>query len=166
MDEPPKDRVKLIEANLHLPYHYYAGDHRALYLRALGDKRILGSRCSVSGKVFVPPVMNSPETLAPCTEIVELPDRGVVTTFCIVNLPVYGRDLKLPYVVASIALDGADISLYGLIQECEAEDVRMGTRVEAVWMPDGERVGDHTDIRYFRPTGEPDAPLETFIHRL
>lgn len=166
MNEPPKDRVKYIDANLHLPYHYYAGDCRALYLRALAEKRILGSRCSASGKVFVPPVMNSPETLAPCLEIVELPDHGVVTTFCIVNVPVYGRDLELPYVVASIALDGADISLYGLIQECKAADVRMGTRVEAVWAPDGERVGDHTDIRYFRPTGEPDAPLESFIHRL
>jgi hypothetical protein len=42
----------------------------------------------------------------------------------------------------------------------------MGTRVEAVWKPDAERQGDHTDIRYFRPTGEPDAPLDSFIHRL
>ena len=50
--------------------------------------------------------------------------------------------------------------------ECAAADVRMGTRVEAVWKPDGERQGDHTDIRYFRPTGEPDAPFESFIHRL
>ena len=166
MSEPPKERVKYIDTHLNLPYHYYAGDYKALYLRALKDKKILGSRCSKTGKVFVPPVIASPESLAPCDEIVELPHRGIVTTFCVVNIQVFGRDIEVPYVVASVALDGADVSLYSLIQECAAADVRMGTRVEAVWKPDGERQGDHTDIRYFRPTGEPDAPFESFIHRL
>jgi hypothetical protein len=90
----------------------------------------------------------------------------VVTTFCIVNIPVIGRNLEIPYVGASVALDGADLSMLALIQECKPEDARMGMRVEAVWKPDGERRGDHEDILYFRPTGEPDAPLESFIHRL
>jgi hypothetical protein len=35
-----------------------------------------------------------------------------------------------------------------------------------VWKPDGERRGDHEDILYFRPTGEPDAPFDSFSHRL
>lgn len=166
MNEPPKERIKYVQADLNLPYHYYAGDYRALYLRALKDRKILGSKCSKTGKVFVLPLMSSPESHELCQEIVEVSDRGVVTTFCVVNVPVYGRDIDLPYVVASVALDGADVSIYGLIQECAAADVHMGTRVEAVWAPDGERKGDHTDIRYFRPTGEPDAPLESFIRRL
>lgn len=166
MNQPPEQGIRYVQTNLNLPYHYYAGDYRALYLHALKDKKILGSKCSKTGKVFVPPVMNSSESFEPCNEIVELPDRGIITTFCVVNVPVYGRDLELPYVVASIALDGADLSIYGLIQECKATDVKMGTRVEAVWKPDGERQGDHTDIKYFRPTGEPDAPFESFIHRL
>jgi hypothetical protein len=89
-----------------------------------------------------------------------------VTTFCVVCIPVIGREIELPYVAASVALDGADISIFAAIQECKAPDVRMGMRVEAVWKPDAERQGNHEDILYFRPTGEPDAPLESFIHRL
>jgi len=166
VSEPPKEPVRYVEAKLNLPYHYVAGDHRARYLRALKEKKILGSRCSKTGKVFVPPLVASPESLAPCEELVELSGRGVVTTFCIVNIPVIGRAIELPYVAASVALDGADISIYALIQECRPEDVRMGMRVEAVWKPDGERQGDHGDIQYFRPTGEPDAPLASFINRL
>ena len=166
MNEPPKEPVKYIQTDLRLPYHYYAGDCKALYLRALKDKRILGSKCSKTGRVFVPPIISSPESFEPCNELVEVADRGIVTTFCVVNVPVYGRDIELPYVVASVALDGADVSIYGLVQECKAADVHMGIRVEAVWKPDGERQGDHTDIRYFRPTGEPDEPFESFIHRL
>ena len=166
MNEPPKEPVKYVDANVHLPYNYVAGDYKARYLRALKDKKILGSKCSKTGKVFVPPVVNSPQSLAPCTEFVEVPGRGVITTFCIVNIPVIGRTLEIPYVAASVALDGADISIFALIQECKAADVRMGMRVEAVWKPDGERDGSHEDIQYFRPTGEPDAPQEFYIDRL
>ncbi len=166
MSEPPKEPVKYVETTVHLPYHYVAGDCKAQYLRALKDKKILGSKCSKTGKVFVPPVVNSPESFAPASELVEVADRGIITTFCVVNIPVIGRNLEIPYVAASVALDGADISIFALIQECKAGEVRMGMRVEAVWKPDGEREGSHEDILYFRPTGEPDAPKDFYIHRL
>jgi len=166
MSEPPKEPIKYVNSRVCLPYDYVAGDHRALYLRSLKDKKILGSKCEKTGRVFVPPVICSPESFAPANEIVEVADRGVITTFCIVNIPVTGRTLELPYVAASVALDGADISIFALIQEVKPEDVRMGMRVEAVWKPDGERQGDHEDILHFRPTGEPDAPIESFIRRL
>ncbi|HZP43704.1 MAG TPA: Zn-ribbon domain-containing OB-fold protein [Candidatus Binatia bacterium] len=164
--EPPKEPVKYVDATVRLPYRYVAGDYRATYLRALKDKTILGSRCARTGKVFVPPVVASPESFAPCEEFVEVADRGVVTTFCIVRIPVIGREIELPYVAASVALDGADISIYALIQECRPEDVRMGMRVAAVWKPDGERVGSWEDILHFRPTGEPDAAPATYLDRL
>lgn len=164
--EPPKEPVKYVEANLYLPYRYVAGDYRARFMRGLQRKKFVGSKCSKTGKVFVTPLVNSPESFAPATEFVELDGRGVVTTFCIVNIPVIGRDLQLPYVAASVALDGADISIFGAVQECEPVNVHMGMRVEAVWKPDGERTGSFDDVRYFRPTGEPDAPPQSYINRL
>ncbi len=57
MNEPPKEPVKYVESTVYLPYHYVAGDNRARYLRALKDKHILGSKCSKTGKVFVPPLV-------------------------------------------------------------------------------------------------------------
>jgi hypothetical protein len=166
MHEPPKDPIRYIDSNVYLPYDYVAGDLKAIFLRALADKRILGSRCAKTGKVFVSPLVNSPESFAPCEELVEVSDEGVMTTFCIVNIPVIGRDLELPYVAASVALDGADISIFALIQGIKPDEARMGMRVRAVWKPDGERVGSHEDISHFEPTGEPDAPLESFLRRL
>jgi hypothetical protein len=166
MSAPPEEPIKYVETNVYLPYSYVAGDYKARFLRALKERKIIGSRCSKTGRVFVPPLVNSPESFAPADEFVEVADRGVVTTFCIVNIPVLGRDLRLPYVAASVALDGADLSIFSAIQECKPEDVRMGMRVEAVWKPDGERAGSFEDLLYFRPTGEPDAPRESYIHRL
>src|SRR3989442_9585995 len=165
-DGPPKEPVKYVEKQVPLPSRYVAGDYKARCLAALKDKAILGSKCSRTGKLFVPPIVASPESFAPCDELIPVADRGVVTTFCIVNIPVIGRSIELPYVAASVALDGADISIYALIQECAPADVRMGMRVEAVWKPDGERQGDHEDILYFRPTGEPDVPPASFLNRL
>src|SRR6185369_18048084 len=128
MNEPPKEPVKYVDSHVRLPYHYVAGDYRALQLRAFKDKKILGSKCSKTGKVFIPPIVNSPESFAPCDEFVEVSDNGVVTTFCIVCIPVIGRDIELPYVAASVALDGADISIFAAIQECKAAEDRKSTR--------------------------------------
>jgi uncharacterized OB-fold protein len=166
MQEPPKEPIKYVDANLYLPYRYVAGDYRARFFQSMKNKKFLGSRCSKTGKVFVSPLVNSPESFAPANEFVEVEGRGIVTTFCIVNIPVIGRDLQLPYVAASVALDGADISIFGAVQECKPEDVHMGMRVEAVWKPDGERTGSFDDVLYFKPTGEADAAAESFINRL
>jgi len=166
MREPPADPVKYIETTIYLPYRYIAGDYRARAMRGLKNKQFIGSKDAKTGKVFVTPLVCSPENLAPATEFVTLEGRGVVTTFCIVNIPVIGRDLQLPYVAASVALDGADISIFAAIQEIPADEVRMGMRVEAVWKPDGERTGSFDDVLYFKPTGEPDADPGSYINRL
>jgi hypothetical protein len=60
--------------------------------------------------------------------------------------------------------DGADIALMGLIQEIPTEEVRMGLRVEAVW--DENPTTSLNSIKYWRPTGEPDADYETYRHHL
>lgn len=92
-------------------------------------------------------------------------DRGIVTTFVVVNVAFHGQEMPLPYVLARVLLDGADTSILHVLGEVEPREVRMGMRVEAVWRD--ERTGfPNDDIRHFRPTGEPDAPLEEFIERL
>ena len=149
MSEPPKEPVKYVEATLRLPYHYVAGDYRARYLLALKDKKILGSKCSTTGKVFVPPLVASPESFAPCEELVQVADRGVVTTFCIVRIPVIGRNVELPYVAASVALDGADTALAHVVKD-DLERLRVGARVEVVWAV--ERTGTIRDLECFRVT--------------
>ena len=52
----------------------------------------------------------------------------------------------------------------GLIQEVPIEEVRMGLRVEAVW---ADELGPTmSSIKYWKPTGEPDADYETYKHHL
>jgi hypothetical protein len=42
----------------------------------------------------------------------------------------------------------------------------MGMRVEAVWKPREEWGTTIENIAHFRPTGEPDAPYESFANQL
>ena len=116
--------------------------------------------------MYVPPRGSCPTCGVPTDEEVELVNRGIVTTFCVVNVPFYGNLIEMPYVAASILLDGADIAFQHLVQEIPAGQVRMGMRVEAVWAPPEERGPTLESIRYFRPTGEPDAPYEAYSEHL
>jgi uncharacterized OB-fold protein len=100
------------------------------------------------------------------SDIVELPHQGTVTSFCIVNVPFAGATVQIPYTSAQILLDGADIPLMGLIQEVDANEVRMGMRVEAVWVPEGERGPTMDTIKHWRPTGEDDAAIDDVLKRM
>jgi uncharacterized OB-fold protein len=96
----------------------------------------------------------------PTREQVDLPHKGTLTSFCIVNVQFYGQAMEVPYTSGLIKLDGADLPLMHLLQEVPVEDVHIGMRVEAVWVDD-EKIGPTLEsIRYFRPNGEPDAEVD------
>ena len=96
------------------------------------------------------------------TEDVELGNAGTVTTYCVVNVPFAGQSIEIPYICAQILLDGANLSFMGLIQEIPTDEVRMGLRVEAVWVDESELVPSLASVKFFRPTGEPDADYDTY----
>ena len=136
------------------------------FLRALEEGKLLGARTGESGKVYFPPKEADPATGLELDNFIELPDRGTVTTFAIINIPFAGQRIKPPYVAAYVLLDGADIAFLHLIQEIDATEVRMGMRVEAVWKPREEWGLGIDNIEYFKPTGEPDADYDTYKHHL
>ena len=143
------ERVYGIKTPIRLDYTYTAGRARSAFLRAIGERRIVGERCPECRRVFVPPGGACPTCGVPTEGEVEVADRGVIAQFCIVNLPFYGQQIAPPYVCASVRLDGADTTLFHLVQEIPVEAVRTGMRVEAAW--DDERAPTVESIRYFRP---------------
>jgi uncharacterized OB-fold protein len=153
-------------APVRLEYTFIAGQATTRFLRGIAEGRIVGQRCQACRKVYVPPRGSCPTCAVPLHEEVELAGRGIVTSFCIVNVPFAGQAVRPPYASASVLLDGADIPLFHLLQEVDAADVRMGMRVEPVWAPPGERGPTMDSIRYFRPTGEPDAPFDAYKEHL
>jgi uncharacterized OB-fold protein len=154
--------VRSIRAPVRLEYRYTPGMASTRFLRGLEQGRILGERCPGCRKVYAPPRGACAACGLPTDEEVELDGRGTVTTFCVVNVPFYGQKIQIPYVSATILLDGSDIGMMHLIQEVDADKVHMGMRVEPVWVDPEERKPTLESIKYFRPSGEPDAAFESY----
>ncbi|MCX6469743.1 MAG: OB-fold domain-containing protein [Corynebacteriales bacterium] len=154
----------MITTPIGLAIDHTATVEESWYLEGLKNGKLYGNR--TADGVYFPPRQASPATGEPAGERVELPDHGIITTFCIVNVPFLGQQIKPPYVAAYVLLDGADIGFLHLILEVEASEVRMGMRVQAVWRDESE--WDHTlrNISHFRPTGEPDADYDSYKSHL
>ena len=156
------DPVKSIRTPASLQYTYSAGLASSRFLHQVAQKRLVGQRCPVCQKVYVPPRGSCPTDGVPTVEDVELRDNGTITSFCVVNVPFMGTLMEIPYTSGLILLDGSDIPIMHLIQEVDVNDVHSGMRVEAVWVPDEEIGPTLESIKYFRPNGEPDAPYDTY----
>jgi hypothetical protein len=157
--------VGMIISPVRLSYDHTVSPGESSYLLALAEGRLIGQRCPVCGKVYVPPRGACPVDGVPTRDEVQLPDTGIVTTFCVVNVPFQGQKYPSPYVAASVLIDGADIAFQHLILGCPPDVVRMGMRVKAVWKPREEWDVGH-NIDHFEPTGEPDAPYDSYAHHL
>jgi uncharacterized protein len=169
---PPEglDPVTMLVVPTAIEIQHSASQPESTFLRALEQGRLVGARTGGSGgpkgKVYFPAREADPATGQQLDEFVELPDKGTVTTFAIINIPFAGQRIKPPYVAAYVLLDGADIPFLHLVTEIDPAEVRMGMRVQAVWKPQEEWGLGIDNIDYFRPTGEPDADYDTYRHHL
>ena len=157
-----EDPITGIVCPIRLDYTITPGRAQTRFLRGLENGKLLGQRCPATGKVYMPPRGSSPTHGLPTTEEVEVADRGTVTTFCVVNLQFASPVREIPYVCAQILLDGADIPFFFVVQEVDVNEIRMGMRVEAVWKDPSEWGPTLENILFFKPTGEADAPRESY----
>ena len=160
MSEP----FKRLKAPVRLDYQITAGRDLSRFLAGIAERRFVGKRCPACRRVYVPPRGACPACGVGLTDEVAVADRGTLTTFCVVNIPVEGRTIELPYVYGSVLLDGAHIAFAHLIQGLPVEEMRMGLRVRAEWAK--EPAPTMESILCFAPTGEPDAPFEAYAEHL
>jgi uncharacterized OB-fold protein len=151
------ESVQSLRAPASLHYDYTPGIATTRFLRALKEKKLTGEVCPESGKVYIPPRGVSPTSGLVTTELVELAHVGTMVGYCIVNLDFTGNAQEIPYVSALILLDGADVPVYGLVREIPYDEVRVGMRLEPVWVEDSELTTSFENIKWWKPNGEPDA---------
>ena len=81
-------------------------------------------------------------------------------------MPSENLQVELPFAAITILLDGADSTFTHVLSEAKLEDVHMGMRVQAVWQPRDTWTTSMKNIKYFKPSGEPDAPFERYKDHL
>lgn len=158
------DPVRSVRTPARLDYDFTAGRATSTFLRGILDHKILGESCPICHKVYVPSRGACPSHGVPTEGIVELPDQGVIVSYCVVNVAFHGSVMEIPYVSALIQLEGADMFLMHLIQEATPAEVRVGQWVEAVWVDDADLAPTLESIRYFKPIERPDATVDEAGH--
>lgn len=118
------------------------------FFTGLRDGKIFGIRTQ-DGRVMVPPQEYDPETSEDLTEMVEVKDTGVVTTWSWVPEPREKHPMQKPFGWALIKLDGADTAMLHVVDAGSMDAMSTGMRVKARWAE--ERVGYMTDITCFEP---------------
>jgi len=164
-DQAPTDErgpVTTLATPIRLDFDFTPGIAQSKFLRGLEQGRFLGQRCPVCTKVYVPSRGSCPTDGVATTDPVELSHSGTVTTYCVVNVPFQGQSIEIPYICAQVLLDGANVSFMGLLQEIPTDQIRMGMRVEAVWVEPDELTPSLASVKYFRPKSEADADYETY----
>ena len=147
MTEPLEQRVVT-----EFPYKHSTGEVIGRFLAGLKEeKRFWGQRVAGQG-VVVPPVGYSETDGSAGGEWVEVEPTGVVTAVARVHRPIARlHPCAEPFAFVLVKLDGADTALAHVVRD-DLERLRVGSRVEAVWAPDAERVGSIRDIACFRVT--------------
>jgi uncharacterized protein len=120
------------------------------FIELRDNGKILGTRCPKCGVTYCPPSSDCPKCWVP-TEWVELGQQGTVLAYTIIGMPALWLDVKAPYAMGLIKLDGADTGLVHFLGEIELDKIKVGMRVEAVPKKKEERAGYITDIAWFRP---------------
>ena len=133
------------------PYKHSTGETIGRFLAGLKEqKRIWGQRVAGQG-VVVPPLGYSEVDGSEGGAWVEVKSTGVVTAVAVVHEDVPGlHPAPPPFAFVRVKLDGADTAMPHIVTE-RLDALRVGTRVEAVWKPDDERIGSIRDIAAFRP---------------
>lgn len=148
------ERVETVLGRLYVPYHNWYGKTASRFFQELRDnKKIFGTRCQSCAKTYLPPRAICPECFEKLDSWVELPPKGILTAYTVVNYTYseYYQPRKAPYVLGIIRLDGADTGICHLVDEVDPARVFIGMRLEAVFSE--KKKGDILDIAYFRPAG-------------
>ncbi len=163
MSETHGEAIEILRCPVKLDYLFSAGQSASRFLRAIAQGKLLGQRCPVDGRVYFPTRGACPQHgVLMSGEPVELSDKGTIVTYSINRVPSENIKLDLPYAPIQVLIDGADTILMHVLGECPIDQVHMGMRVQAVWKPKEDWTTSIGNIRYFKPSGEPDAPFDRY----
>lgn len=148
-----RDQAIRIEQQITLQYRFAAGRTASKFFKAMREEgRILATK-DAAGNVMVPPRPVCGLSGLEMNEWVEVGPDGVLAGCTIVYVPfidpMTGVQRPVPYGFGLVRFDGADTSIYHLVNATEPGQIGVGRRVSPVFKPKEERIGSLADIEHF-----------------
>jgi hypothetical protein len=114
---------------------------------AAAEHRLVVQRCTACEHTRFPPAPICPECRSTEADWSEVTGAGEVYTFTLMHRPV-AADMKLPFVVAVIALQGSGgLRIISNLVDVDPDEVEIGMPVELVW----EDMSENLAVPRFRP---------------
>jgi uncharacterized OB-fold protein len=129
-------------------YDWSYGRISKFFAELRDNKKIFGTKCPKCKVTYCPPTSDCPKCWVPI-EWVELSSQGTLMNYTTIGIPALWLDVKPPYTLGLIKLDGADTGLLHFVLDVDVDKIKTGMRVEAVFKD--KRDGYITDIAYFKP---------------
>jgi uncharacterized OB-fold protein len=141
------------ELAMEFTYKHSTGEVVGRFLAGLKEqKTIWGQRVAGQG-VVVPPLGYSEVDASASGEWVAVATTGTVTAVAVVRKPLARlHPFSDPFAYVLVKLDGADTAMPHVVKD-DLDELRVGSRVEAAWKADDQRVGSILDIACFRVIG-------------
>ena len=153
-DKHRPELLTLTSPDVGMPYEWSVGKYGSKFFHEIREHgRFVGIRCPRCGQVRVPPRRICGPCFQELDELVELSDTGTIVAFSIVNYPFIdpatGTYKPVPYTYAYVQIDGADNIFSHIINETDADKIKVGMRVKAVFKAKEEMQGNIQDIKHF-----------------
>jgi uncharacterized protein len=140
-----------------VPYEFAAGRYLTRALTELRDSgKLLAVKCPKCQRIQLPPRIVCAECLVVNEEWIELPKEGALKAFTINYLPMTdpttGKVKEPPGILGDMRFDGTNIGLdFPVDIEPDMDKLWVGMRCQVIMKPDGQRIGDLSDILYLEP---------------
>ncbi len=151
-----KKEYKTFDFELSLPYRLAYGPTWTRFFEGLQEEKIFGTKCHQCNRVLVPARSFCPQCFVDIDDWVQVSNEGTLVTWALISFEFYNQPKKPPYAAGLIKLDGADVSMFHLVDGFDMNDLDkvketlpIGRRVKAVWSE--EKKGHILDIKYFQP---------------
>lgn len=152
MGAPASEKARVLTENVTLRYDYALGEVAGTFMDGLKQKKIMATRCSKSGMVYLPPRAFCERSFNRCDSWVEAGHEGVIEASTIVVRGFEGSRPP-PIAVAFVRLDGVDSAIVNYVEgldlsntEAAMKKIRPGARVAVRFVPEPQ--GRITDFHF------------------
>ena len=135
-------------------YNWSVGSFMEKFIKALGKKEILASKCPKCGYTHVPPRLRCVKCDAKIEDkdILKLSGQGNLLGFTKAYVQLDGsgnfQDLDEPRFIGAIKLEGADSTIFMPLADIKPDDIKEGIKVQVELQK--KTKGEIADIKYFK----------------
>lgn len=145
------DKIKTVEGSMLITNQYTAGIAGEIFLRGLKDRQdLLASFCPTCKKAYLPARLFCERCLSRLTETRKAPHEGRLHSFTKVSIDLDEKKLKEPKLVGFITFKGFEGGMVHFLSLEDEKNLKIGTQVRPVFIPQSERRGSILDISHFK----------------